>query len=230
MINKINQEIKEQILILDNNGNQVTGLVDGNFTKSLLRNGGATGETLTVAEKGAGIYYISFTPTSTGYYEWKVIHSTYEPNGWYEYYTIVTYDTDSLYSQATTNTTSIESNSDANRVLVIANDDTNMATINTNTDTEIAAIDTKLDTNQAVLIGSFASTETLLKRILGLNQENFYIDNTTFNAGGALLTARMRIYTGSEYVGTGSGVLATYDTVSAYDGNGYLDTFKVTKQ
>ena len=207
MIYKINQEIKEQILVLNSNGSAVTGLVNANFTKSLLKSGASAPETLTVTEKDSGFYYVTFTPLASAYYEWKITHATYEPIGWYEYYTVVTYDSDSLYSQA----------------------DTNVITINTNTDTEISAIDTKLDSNQTVLLGSFAELDLDLKKVLGLTQENFYLDNTSYDGNSNLTNGRIRIYNGSEYVGTGSEIVATYNIESAYSG-GLLSTYKVTKQ
>jgi len=175
MINKINQEIKEIILILDNNGTQVTGLNDSDFTKSLLKDGSNASESISISEKGDGMYYISFTPESTGYYEWKVSHSTYEPNGWYEYYTIVNYDTDDISSSLT---------------------------------------DIGLN----------------LQRTLGLTQENSYIDNTTYDVNGNLLTARIRIYTGSEYVGTTSEIIATYNSTSTYNASSQLLTYQVLKE
>lgn len=73
---------------------------------------------------------------------------------------------------------------------------------------------------------------TLLLRILGLDQENFYIDQTQFQSyeDQELMTqCRMRIYDTASNVGTGSGVLATYQMVSTYL-NGKMQTYKVTKQ
>jgi hypothetical protein len=72
----------------------------------------------------------------------------------------------------------------------------------------------------------------LLLRILGLDQENFYIDQTQFisHEGASLMTqCRMRLYDSSVNVGTGSGVIATYQMVSTYL-NGEMQTYKVTKQ
>jgi hypothetical protein len=71
----------------------------------------------------------------------------------------------------------------------------------------------------------------LLLRILGLDQENFYIDQTQFISyeGADLMTqCRMRIYDSDSNVGTDSGVIATYQMVSTYL-NGKMQTYKVTK-
>jgi hypothetical protein len=72
----------------------------------------------------------------------------------------------------------------------------------------------------------------ILQRILGLDQENFYIDQTQFTSyeGTDLMTqCRMRIYDSDTNVGTDSGVLATYQMVSTYL-NGKMQTYSVTKQ
>jgi len=219
MINKINQEIKEQFVVLNSSGVAVTGLVDGDFTKSLLESGSAASETFTITEKGLGYYYATFTPESTGYYEWVISHATYIPNGVFDYYTIITNDTDDVISDATTNTTSIEANSDANKDLVLADNATNTTTITTNTDNEIAAIDTKID---AQIVS--------LNRLLGLTQENQYIDNPVYDGNNALTSARLRTYSVAGSVGTTSDVLATYTVTSTYDGSGNLETYKVVKQ
>jgi hypothetical protein len=72
----------------------------------------------------------------------------------------------------------------------------------------------------------------ILQRIVGLDQENFYIDQTQFTSyeGADLMTqCRMRIYDSDANVGTDSGVLATYQMVSTYL-NGKMQSYKVTKQ
>lgn len=60
-----------------------------------------------------------------------------------------------------------------------------------------------------------------LDRILGLNHENCYIDNATYDKWDNLESARMRIYSDAASVGTDSNVIGTY-TITA-------DTFKVGK-
>ena len=67
-----------------------------------------------------------------------------------------------------------------------------------------------------------------IQRILGLTQENHYIDNTIFETG-KLKSARIRIYSDSASVGTASNVIATYNILVTYDANGNMGTYKVTK-
>ncbi len=68
----------------------------------------------------------------------------------------------------------------------------------------------------------------LIQRILGLTQENHYIDNTTFETG-KLKSARIRIYSVAGSVGTASDVIATYNIAITYDANGNMVSYKATK-
>lgn len=69
-------------------------------------------------------------------------------------------------------------------------------------------------------------------RVLGLTQENYYLDNTSYvdHQGAKLLTSgRMRIYSNHLSVGTDEDVLATYSITSTWNGN-ELETYKVVRQ
>lgn len=223
MIHKINQEIREQIFVVDSDSNAVTGLIDSDFNKSLLKNQTITTETLNITEKGAGYYYIYFIPEDTGYYEWKVTHDIYEPFGWYDYYNIKNYNTDDLYTQIDTNTTTITDNNDTNTNTIISDASNNTTTITTNTDNKISNL-------QSVMTGSFASQEVLLSRALGLMQENMYIDNPVYSVEANLLSSRIRTYSDPNSVGSGSNILATYTATATYDENSNLETYKVIKE
>lgn len=59
--------------------------------------------------------------------------------------------------------------------------------------------------------------EAWLARLLGLCQENVYIDNRIYS-GGKLIGARLRTYTNAAYVGTTTDVLATYTITASYTG------------
>ena len=70
-----------------------------------------------------------------------------------------------------------------------------------------------------------------LTRVLGLTQENYYLDNTIYidHQGARLLTnGRLRIYSDASDVGTDSSVIATYQITSTWSGSD-LTTYKVTK-
>jgi len=57
-----------------------------------------------------------------------------------------------------------------------------------------------------------------ISRILGLTQENFYIDNTVNDDEDNLLSSRIRIYNEASKVGTDDGVIATYTMSAGYTG------------
>ena len=70
-----------------------------------------------------------------------------------------------------------------------------------------------------------------LLRVLGLNQENQYMDNMTYTtyAGEQLLTgARVRIYSDGVSVGSDLNVIATYTIVASWSDN-QMTSYKVTK-
>ena len=66
-----------------------------------------------------------------------------------------------------------------------------------------------------------------LNTILGLNQENFFIDNTVYT-GVYLTGARIRIYSVAGSVGTASDVIATYTMTATYTGDA-MTNYKVVK-
>jgi hypothetical protein len=78
-----------------------------------------------------------------------------------------------------------------------------------------------------VVTDTLEDVDGLVKRALGLNLENYYLDNATYS-GGKLSSARIRIYDSADNVGGDSGVVATYNITAAYSGND-LATYKVTK-
>jgi len=69
--------------------------------------------------------------------------------------------------------------------------------------------------------------ETLIERTLGMNQENFYIDNTVFSSGN-MTSCRSRIYSVAGSVGSASDVLATYTMTAGYSGD-EMTTYKMVK-
>ncbi|MFQ5647322.1 MAG: hypothetical protein ACE5GM_10360 [bacterium] len=73
-----------------------------------------------------------------------------------------------------------------------------------------------------------ADTAAVLDRILGLGQENYYLDNTVYSQG-QLTSGRIRVYSLAASVGTASDVIASYDIAAVYS-SGLLTSYKVTKQ
>lgn len=70
--------------VTDDNGDPVTGLVDGDFTKIIYDPDGndvTSTTTNDITELGNGLYKASLFPTSEGIYSYKITHSTYLPTG-----------------------------------------------------------------------------------------------------------------------------------------------------
>ncbi len=66
-------------------------------------------------------------------------------------------------------------------------------------------------------------------RILGLSQENMFIDNQVFDGNNNLTASRVRIYSTSIDVGTTTNVIATYTLTATYASN-LLTSFANVKQ
>lgn len=194
---KINDTITEEIFVQDSNGDAVTGLVNANFTKELLKNKTSTGETITVTEKGSGLYWVEFTPLSNGNYQWFVSHATYQPTGWWDYYKISSNDVDDnntdiatvdgkidtvdgIVDSIQTDTTSIEGKVDTIDGVV--------DTIDTNVDTaltNIATIDTVVDRIEIDTTSIESKIDTVDTAVDGIQTD---LDNTT-DGLGAIKTA-----------------------------------------
>lgn len=74
----------------------------------------------------------------------------------------------------------------------------------------------------------FDSLRELVIRILGLTQENFYIDNAVHDAYDNLISGRIRIYDDAADVGTDDGVISTYFITATYEEK-ICKTYKVVK-
>ena len=351
---KINDTITEEIFVQDSNGDAVTGLVNADFTKELLKNKAATGETITVTENELGRYWVEFTPTATGNYQWFVSNATYQPDGWWDYYKVTTNDVDdnnTVIDRIETDTTSIESKvdtvdgivdtinsttstTDGKVDTISGNVDTtliNLATVDTVVDrieTDTISIESKVDTVDTTVDGiqtdlsnstdglgaiktaiddlDFSSLETkvdtidtvvdrievdttsiegkvniidtnvdsilldttsieskvdiidtnvdtaltdltsieskidiidtvldatkvLVERVLGLSQEDYYIDTTVYDANENMTSCRIRTYSVAASVGTDDNVLATYTMTATYNSNQTMATYQLSK-
>jgi hypothetical protein len=79
-----------------------------------------------------------------------------------------------------------------------------------------------------VFSNDFDTITTLLTRVLGLTQENFYIDNTVYDENQSLTSGRIRIYSDATSVGSNNNITATYNITTTYTDN-KMDTYKVEK-
>lgn len=84
MAEKLNTLSRNPFLVLDGGGNPVTGEAPGNFTvTAALDNVVIATPVASVVESivGNGRYHLLFTPITAGFYEFKISHATYFPNG-----------------------------------------------------------------------------------------------------------------------------------------------------
>lgn len=69
----------------------------------------------------------------------------------------------------------------------------------------------------------------IVKRILGLSSENYYVDETQYDTNGNLTSSRVRIYSDSISVGTGLNVISEYKMLAVYDEQGLMLTYSMEK-
>lgn len=68
----------------------------------------------------------------------------------------------------------------------------------------------------------------MLKRILGLTQENYYVYDTVYD-GSNMISSKIRIYSDGASVGTTNNVIANYNVTTTYDGSGNMETYSVVR-
>ncbi len=78
-----------------------------------------------------------------------------------------------------------------------------------------------------VFNNDFDTMTTLITRILGLVQENFYIDNTSYDSFNNMTDSRIRIYDSASNVGSSSGIISTYIMNAIYDSSGNMTSYNV---
>ena len=71
-------------------------------------------------------------------------------------------------------------------------------------------------------------TGDILKRILGLTQENYYVYDTVYDDARNMLSSKIRLYNEGFTVGGGVGILAEYNVTATYTDND-MDTYSVEK-
>jgi len=84
--------------------------------------------------------------------------------------------------------------------------------------------------SESIQIASYDGDDftSLLTRILGLVQENQYIDQPVYDDDNNMTSGRIRTYTNSADVGSDSGVIATYVITATYT-NMVMTSYKVVK-
>jgi len=79
-----------------------------------------------------------------------------------------------------------------------------------------------------VFANDFDSIASMLQKILGLTQENFSVDQTSYDDNNNLLFSRVRIYNDNMSVGTDNNILEEYLMTATYDGL-QMTTYKMEK-
>ena len=85
---------------------------------------------------------------------------------------------------------------------------------------------TSIDVITAADIANAVWAEDEAQRVLGLLDENSYLDNQVYNGDGLLTSARKRIYSVAGSVGTTNDVIATYNITATYSGT-QLSSYKM---
>lgn len=87
---KVSVLIRDEISVFDSSDAAVTGLVNGDFTKYLSKDGANDATAVTVTEIANGRYTVTFTPGSTGVWVLDVRHATHNKRGWRSVYDVTT--------------------------------------------------------------------------------------------------------------------------------------------
>ena len=163
----------DEFVVLDENDNPVTGLIDSNFTKNLYNPDNnevaniSGGTSVAITEMGDGIYKVSFTPNKLGDWFLIVYNSTYFPWGKGNGYRCVEYLTNNVIE--------------------------------------------------------------LLRRILGLSQENYRIFSPVYDARSNLLSGLVKIYPSASDVDTDTNSIARYQITATYNSKNEMNSYKVKK-
>jgi len=71
--------------------------------------------------------------------------------------------------------------------------------------------------------------EVLIRRILGLTQENFRVADSTYDANHALTSAKIKIYGSKADTDNDVNSIATYSMTATYNAEAEMTSYKVTK-
>ena len=77
--------------------------------------------------------------------------------------------------------------------------------------------------------GLTTEQDAMLRRTLGLGQENYRIFSPVYDANGNMTTAIIKIYPSASDCDADTNITATYTVSSTYDSNHRMATYKVKK-
>jgi hypothetical protein len=91
-VQKVGTLVRTELIVFDDGDNRVTGLVNADFTKRLVKDGVSDPTVVTVSEIDAitrpGEYEATFTPLTIGEWFLYVFESTFNPRGWQEQFDV----------------------------------------------------------------------------------------------------------------------------------------------
>lgn len=111
-LHKVSTVARTLLEVYDSSNVAVTGLVTGNFTLLLSKDGVDDATAVTIAETGSGRYMATFTPASTGVWHLVARHATHAPRGWHETWDVTTYGND-IAAGSTAGAPTADQNADA---------------------------------------------------------------------------------------------------------------------
>jgi len=160
----------DEFIVIDEDDNPVTGLVDGNFTRKLYdpdKNEVSGTISITISEIGDGLYKVSFIPNKLGNWVLVIYNITYFPWGKGNSYQCVTYIRDNVME--------------------------------------------------------------LLRRILGLSQENYRVINPVYDGNNSLINGKIRIFPTATDCNNNTNHIAEYQITATYDSQNRMSGYKVIK-
>lgn len=89
-VQKVSVLIRAYFEVYDSAQAPVTGLLNTDFTKLLIKDGVDDATVVTVAEVSSGRYQASFTPGSAGAWHLTIRNATYNKRGWHETFDVNT--------------------------------------------------------------------------------------------------------------------------------------------
>ena len=90
--------------------------------------------------------------------------------------------------------------------------------------------DFRADISMLATQSSISSMDVLLRRILGLSQENYRLFSPTYDTNNNLLSAIIKTYINKNDCNADVNEMALYNLLATYNLNGVISTYKVTKE
>jgi len=206
----------DDFAVLDEDNNNITGLVTGDFTFGLYNPSDievSSSIPVTIAELENGLYRASFTPNAVGDWLLVIYHATYFDYGKAMNYECYEHNIDGIEDLALESTSqAIKTETDKIQPDIISSPD-----------------DYKADVSDLATSIEIANLEVLVKRILGLTQENFRISDAVYDSNHLLTSATIKIYSSSSDCENDINALETYSMTTVYNSEGEMTSYKVVK-